>query len=223
MSSIYLIFKYDSQNYLLDCNPNDSFSLIFEKFRQKAGINDYSDLAFKYNYEILKPEKKLSEIRAKQNSIIRVIKCKAILGGDLPINFTDLSKNIREEIYFSENAPDYRLVCKGINIEGICKSKKCEAFKEKVIVPLENKEKFDLIEERDDLACPICENLIVPKTVLFHLCKYKIKGKKIENDKNFPFEFSGVAEGKNSTLYFNPDENGGTLFSELKIEVITYL
>ena len=222
MSSIFLKFKYDSQDYLLDCNPNDSFSLIFEKFRQKAGINN-SNLTFAYKIIILKPEMKLSEIKAKNNSIIKVIENQSILGGGMPINFTDLSKNIHEEIYFSKTAPNYRIVCKGINIEGICKSKKCEAFKKKVIVPLKNKEKFDLIEERDELECPICENLIVPKTVLFHLCKYKIKGKKIENDINSPFEFSGVAESKNSTTYFNPDENGGTLISELKIEVIKYL
>ena len=222
MSSIYLIFKYDSQNYLLDCNPNDSFSLIFEKFRQKAGINN-SNLTFINKSKILKPEMKLSEIKAKNNTIIFVSKDEANIGGSMPIKFTDLSKNIHEEIYFSKTAPNYRIVYKGINIEGICKSKKCEAFNKKVFVPLKNKEKFDLIEERDNLECPICENLIVPKTVLFYLCEYKIRGKKIENDINFPFEFSGVAESKKSFTYFNPDENGETLFSELKIEVIKYL
>ena len=56
--------------------------------------------------------------------------------------FTDISKQITEEHYFSDEAPSYRIVTRGINIYGICKFKKCCAYNEEVIVPLENVEFF---------------------------------------------------------------------------------
>ena len=39
------------------------------------------------------------------------------------INFTDLNKQMYEENYFVDEAPEYRLVGEGINIFGICKCK----------------------------------------------------------------------------------------------------
>jgi hypothetical protein len=48
--------------------------------------------------------------------------------------FTDISKNKTKEIGFSKKALSYRKVTKGINIFGICKFKKCKAYKKEVVV-----------------------------------------------------------------------------------------
>jgi hypothetical protein len=139
------------------------------------------------------------------------------------MKFTDISKQISEQIYFSSTAPSYRKVTKGINICGICKYKKCNAYNKEVIAPLENVKIFNLIDERENLECPECGALIVPKTLCFYLCEYKIKGRKLDNEKLDKFEFNGKANKKDSAQYYSPDKNGETKITELIIEIIKYL
>ena len=105
----------------------------------------------------------------------------------------------------------------GKNIYGICKVKKFVAYKKEVIHPLKIK-KFDLIKEKEDLECPECGGNIVPKTIGFHLCKYRVTGKKYGSDKIETFEFERKAENKNSIQYYYPDKNGETTLIELIIE-----
>ena len=137
--------------------------------------------------------------------------------------FTDVSKNKTKEIGFSKKAPSYRKVCKGINIFGICHCKKCIAYKKEVVVRI-TKKKFDLINEKDQLFCPECDSLIIPKTVGFYLCKFKIYGKKIVNDNIEHFKNDiDEANNKDSVKYFDPELNGKLVISELICEVIEYL
>lgn len=156
--------------------------------------------------------------------IIQVLIKDNIKGGEFSIDFCDWSKKMYEENYFSEEAPSYRTACKGINIFGKCIYRKCpEAYNKEVIIPLGNKNHFNLINEREILLCPVCEAPVIPKTVGFHLCEYKIKGKKFENEKYQSFELNGKADNKDSIQYFNPDINGETMFGELIIEISKYL
>ena len=137
--------------------------------------------------------------------------------------FTDLSKNKAKEISFSQFAPSYREVTRGINIFGICNCKNCVAYKKEVVVNIYNRE-FDLIKERDNLFCPECQSPIIPKTVGFYLCRYQISGKKIENNRVEKFMNPiDEATNSNSVKYFDPDLNGEVMMIELKIEVLEYL
>ena len=137
--------------------------------------------------------------------------------------FTDASKNKTREIKFSEDAPSYRGITKGINIFGICNFKKCKAYKEEVVVNVKKK-KLDLIKERDELFCPECEATIIPKTVGFFLCKFVIYGKKLENGKEESFRNKeDEANNKYSVKYFDPELNGEVMVTELIIEVLEYL
>ena len=81
-----------------------------------------------------------------------------------------------------------------------------------------------MIKEKENLFCPECDSLIIPKTVGFYLCKFLIYGKKIENNeiKNFQNE-DDVANNKNSLKYFDPDLNGEVMLIELIFEVLEYL
>ena len=216
-------FYYNPEHYIFSSHKDEFLSSLFYKFRDK--INDFkTDFKYLSSSKNLDPKKKLGEVfkNCYSNFEILVVKTNNVKGGTFSINFTDLSKQIYEEDYFADEAPEYRIVGEGINIFGICKCKKCKAYKEEVIVPL-NVDKFDIIKDKDNLECPACENLIVPKTVGFHLCDYKIKGTKFENGKCIPFEFNGKAENKDSVQYFNPDKNGETTIMELMIEIIKYL
>ena len=104
-----------------------------------------------------------------------------------------------------------------------CNYKRCIAYKKEVVVII-NKKKFELIKERDNLECPECESNIIPKTVGFHLCKFKIYGKKIEKGREIEFNNrEDEAKNEDSLKYFDPELNGETTLSELIFEVIEYL
>ena len=75
------------------------------------------------------------------------------------------------------------------------------------------------MKEKDDLECPECGGIIIPKTLGFHLCEYKIEGRKIVDKKVEDFEIIGKAENANSIQYFNPDKNGEIMIVKLVIEI----
>ena len=217
--NIYLEFRGKKCSYVFE--RNELFSAVIEKFKKDFG-GFGSEFLFLFNGSKIDPNKTLQELNIF-NARILVEQPISIFGAGFPINFTDISKNIYEEHYFSETAPNYRIVSKGINVYGICKGKKCKAYKKEVICPLKNIKIFNLLEEKDDLECPICGGLIIPKTLGFFCCEYRIKGKKLENDYNRPFELRDKASNKDSIRYFNPDKNGRTMFTELIVEVIKFL
>jgi len=223
MDTIHISFNFEGERYgIYTYRTEELLSSVDEKLKKDLGILN-SELGYIWNGNLLDQNKTLKDLNIKDGAGIIVSKYKHLIGGGLSINFADLSKNIYEEHYFSESAPDYRIVSKGINVYGICKGKKCEAYNKEVICPLKKKKYFDLLKERDDLECPICGYLMIPKTLGFYSCEYRIKGKKYEHDKIIPFDFKDKSSQKDSIRYFNPDKNGNAMFIELIVEVINFL
>ena len=217
---IYLRYGTNIQRYA--CNRDELLFNVSEKFKKDSGYSNYK-LEFLFHGKILDEKKTLKEMNILDSSFIDVGIANEVIGGGEPLKFTDVSKNMYIEQKFSKKAPKYKIASKGINVIGICKGIKCKAYNEAVIFPLEEKSNFNLIEEKDDLVCPSCKNLMVPKTLGFYLCKYKIKGKKYENNNIIPFELEGKANNKNSIKYFDPEESGNTMFIELIVEVTKFL
>ena len=211
-----VVLNFNGKAYNIVSDMNESFSSVSEKFKNRSGM-EHQNLYFYSNGEKLNLEMNLNQIHSNS---IEAFEAEEVMGGLYSsFNFTDVSKQIHEEHYFSDDAPSYRTVTQGINIYGICKVRNCKAYKKEVVVPLRQRKKFDLIKEKDDLGCPECGGNINPKTLGFHLCKYKVSGKKFIDDKSDPFKFEGRAENENSIQYFNPDKNGEIMLVELKIEV----
>jgi hypothetical protein len=210
-----ITLKFQGKAYNVICDKDESFSSIIEKLKNRIGMKD-KNVNFISDGRKLNSEMKLNQILSRK---IMVDETETSLGGVFALNFTDISKQVHEEHYFSNKAPSYRYVTQGINIYGICKGKNCIAYKKEVVVPQRKIKKFDLIKEKDNLECPKCGGIIIPKTLGFHLCKYKVSGKKYSNNIIEPFEFEGKAENENSIQYFNPDENGETMLVKLIIEV----
>ena len=221
-----LIFRYNNEynnpKITILCSRNEKISKIIEKLEKKTG-NSNSGKFFLYNGKNLKPNLTVYENGLINNSEIVVISMKNGIGGGISLYFTDVSKNRIKELKFSEDAPSYRRVDNGINIFGICNFKKCNAYKKEVVVMIKEK-KFDLIKQKNNLYCPECEAPINPKTVGFYLCKFKIYGKKVENGKEIYFDSKiDEANDKNSVKYFDPEENGEVMITQLIFEVIEYL
>ena len=62
-----------------------------------------------------------------------------------------------------------------------------------------------------------------PKTVGFHLCRYRIYGKKYENGNVKSFENPiDEAKNENTVKYFDPDKNNEITFFELLFEILKY-
>lgn len=186
---------------------------------------DTNVYTFKINGKVLNSEKFLqhqlkSLIRPRGKVTLERKQDVHYSGG--PMAFTDVSKNNVTSRGFSSDAPDYRVVKKGINIYGICKTKNCVA-QDKKVISLYRKDKINLIEEKFNFICPKCEGIIEPKTVGFYLCKYRIYGSKIEDKKVVDFD-NGISDANdpNHSSYFDEVENGNVIFTELIFEVISY-
>ncbi|CDS12466.1 hypothetical protein LRAMOSA04660 [Lichtheimia ramosa] len=84
--------------------------------------------------------------------------------------FADLENTSMDQVGFSDDAPDGRVVCKGMNIEADCK---CTS-KYRVICMIG----YGLYElNQDVLHCPVCHSQDVdPVTVGFHQCEYRTHG-----------------------------------------------
>lgn len=213
-----IYFNYDKK-YNIICEDNeDQLSSLFKKFKEKSKTENL-ELFFISNGKRLNPKMKINQLDSDQ---IYVHEEGNMLGGDsFSFRFTDISKQIYEEhnLSISNNAASYRVITQGINIYGICKGKTCKGYNKEVICPLKNKKKYNLLEEKDDLECPVCGGIIIPKTIGFHSCEYKISGKKYEDKEIKPFEFEGKAENKDSIQYYNPSKNGTAIIVELIIEI----
>ena len=232
MDEIELIFQSGGEIvYKMVFQKNTKIKdALLQYLRATNSINtlDPHRISFFFRGQILnKPQslnKRLFEIFFKLNSVvINVIDTYNIEGGGgSPIYFCDVINSIREGHKFSKDAPSYRTVGKGINIYGICKGTNCKAHNKEVIVPIK-KRIFNLIEEKYELKCPECCNIIIPKTCGFYKCEYKVSGKKCENDNIERFDFTERASNPDEILYYKPSENGYAKMIELKFEVLKYL
>ena len=217
-----VIFRVRSNPIVISCLYSEKVSDLIQRYRNISGDSDCSK-KFIFNAKNLNEYLTVSETELSENAIIFVVPTNRIKGGGCPMMFSDVSKNKTKEISFSKSAPSYRKAGKGINIFGICHCKKCKAFNKEVVIPIKKK-KFDLIKEKENLFCPECDSLIIPKTVGFYLCKFRIYGKKFENNEIENFcNKDDVANNKNSLKYFDPDLNGEVMLIELIFEVLEYL
>lgn len=67
---------------------------------------------------------------------------------------------------------------RGLNIEGRCENKSCEAYQQWVICP-KRFEAFNLMH--DDIKCPMCRAKVKPQTCGFYDCAWKFDGTQTSN------------------------------------------
>lgn len=60
-----------------------------------------------------------------------------------------------QRIELVDTAPEWRTVCRGLNLEGVCENRDCRAFKQKVVVRVGFRVNFDVGTERLHQTCPI--------------------------------------------------------------------
>jgi len=133
-----------------------------------------------------------------------------------------------KQISLSKKAPKWRTISEGLNIFGICENSKCEAYKKEVIFRAlksvgslpENGMIFNMIENVDNIRCPICNKIIEPDTCGFFKCEYQFIGKKIEDGEVVNYDSKTKETQVNKMDYFEPKGKKKVKWTELKIYVL---
>ena len=142
-------------------------------------------------------------------------------GGSIPLEFVDVEKGIIQNLSFSDSAPKWRSVKAGLNLFGLCKNPECEAFNKEVIHKVGIIHKvYNLQKNILNIKCPICDGIMVPKTCGFYKCEYQFEGDKIEEGKLKHVDTKCKETKEDDFEYFNPYENGSSLWTNLNIYVI---
>mmetsp|Transcript_4561 Transcript_4561/g.409 ORF Transcript_4561/g.409 Transcript_4561/m.409 type:complete len:92 (+) Transcript_4561:301-576(+) len=87
------------------------------------------------------------------------------------LNFNKMENAI--QIGFSKTAPDYRIISKGLNLEGTCSNKDCEVYNKSAWCKHGFGDfNFNMITKIS--KCPICkENLKDINNVGYYLCSWE--------------------------------------------------
>ena len=210
-------------NFTKDTIIKDALLQYLKETNSKIDLSRKNKI-FQYNHNELNSDeylhKSLSQLfKHNRRNITILVREIAIEGGGDSIEFCDVS-NGKQELINSNIV--YGTPNNGINIYGLCQEKNCIAYNQEVVVHIKHNY-FDLIREKNDLKCPKCNNIIIPKTVGFLQCEYKVKGTKRINYEEF--NFNGIADKSGKIKYFNSKENinGKAEMIELNFEVTKYL
>ncbi len=133
-----------------------------------------------------------------------------------------MSKNISKVLKFDKNAPYYRYVSYGLNIQSICSNNDCEVYNKVVWVQIGYVNNYDLFQNIEKIKCPACDKIVVPQNFGFYKCKYKIKYMKSEKMSSYS---SGEVNGEAGNEFRTFDSSSGTaIFVKLIFDVKeTYL
>jgi len=126
---------------------------------------------------------------------------------------------------FSPDAPKWRFVSDGTNIEGVCDTNpKCEAYtdpdckeksKRKLVIARKGYGNFDFIRKSNEIKCPLCASVITPVTCLFTNCQFWFNGEfRADRTKDVQLVNQQVRKiaPEDGAEYYNPTENVVTWF-----------
>ena len=161
---------------------------------------------------------RLGDYNIQNESTLRLVL--RLRGAGPPMYFVNVDKGVIQNLDFSDSAPAWRGVTKGLNLFGICKTKDCQAFDKEVVHKVGINKKFNLQNNVLYIHCPLCEGIIVPKTCGFWKCEYQFVGDKIEDGKLKHIDTKSKETKGDNFEYFDPYDNDSSLWTNLDIYII---
>ncbi|CAF1493777.1 unnamed protein product [Rotaria sordida] len=144
--------------------------------------------------------------------------------GPLRMKFVDIRESEESKrVAWSTTGQKWRQARSGKCLEGKCTKSGCEAYDQKVIIPI-GYGLFDLLRDSDAASkCPMCEEYVEPITALFNDCwwKYKGKTKEQEDDGKRPVPHnSDWKQADDAYHYFDEQTSETAIWWDLIFEVV---
>lgn len=109
------------------------------------------------------------------------------------VSFNSLEET--RSIQFSKEAPSYRRVVQGLNLQGQCQNRVCEAYQKVIYMPMGIGD-FNIFHQMRHTTCPACAEEVGDKNIDnlgFWNCRYQIEGSSIQEDSKKPQEINQTA------------------------------
>jgi hypothetical protein len=138
---------------------------------------------FQYEGKQFSDCKSLANYGVERDSTVHLLT--HLRGGAPGIEFTDIqNQSALCSVPFAKTAPKWKVCTRGLNLEGKCENKACEAFGQRVICMMG----FTAVNLSTDMApCPICKERVQVKTCSFTSCSWMFEGRKVSPKKRMSF------------------------------------
>ncbi|RUS24196.1 hypothetical protein BC938DRAFT_473962 [Jimgerdemannia flammicorona] len=121
---------------------------------------------------------------------------------------------------WSKTAPDWRIVTKGLNLEGTCTNDSCPAHNHRVIMKWEQRN-FDFQYDSVKCRCPICFESVMPITCGFSNTWWSFRGIKSGTDTSGAGERVSCDWRRAGDAYHVFDEGKGGVASWSRLKILT--
>ncbi len=221
---------YNSKSRVININQKDSILDLKGRIRDVTGIQEKDQGLLYRNTNSFDNSSKVIDCFSNQSTITL---CSPLNGGVKDtfkfVNFKDKNQPIT---MFSNLAPAWHGVNRGLNLIGVCENSKCKAYGHTVSCDLKSKSgkmknrykgdidlseidtedqfknPFLIVSTRTHCYCPICEDKIRPETVTkfgFYDCRYDIFGDNYDTGKIVTNMGNKIEKGRGFILFDGDD------------------